>query len=133
MGRALAAVAVVCSLVSSGCGARGGSAGEASAVGTRVGKGAVGRWSVVAVGGKPVPAGASVVVDYRPDGRMVVESTGDGAPRVDEAKLKPALDGLDVAGMVFTTLKVNVGGYEVEMKRHPGTTISVPPRGNPSP
>jgi hypothetical protein len=113
MSRLLTVLAIVCA-ASSGCGSWGAPPGRA----------VVGRWDVVAINGKPLPDGSSISVEYRPDGRLIVESTGVDVPALDEGRLKAVLDRLNAPG-TFLTLKVSVEGHEIEMRRKPGT-IPIP-------
>jgi hypothetical protein len=122
MRRRASAILIGCILVSSGCGPCGAAVGGAKVAGS--GQAVVGQWLVVAIDGKPIPEGSVMSVDDRPDGQLIVESTGAEAPPLDQAWLKKMLDHLDMAG-IFTALKVSGEGHEVEMKRKPGTmTIS---------
>ena len=106
-------IVIACLVAASGCGSR-----HAS------GRAAVGQWSVVAIDGKAVPEGSAIGVDYRADGRLIVESTGADAPTLDQDWLKKRLDQLDLSG-ILTTLKIDGGGHAVEMNRKPGT-IAIP-------
>ncbi|HEV3166347.1 MAG TPA: hypothetical protein VGZ22_20140, partial [Isosphaeraceae bacterium] len=61
-------------------------------------KAVVGQWLIMSINGKPIPEGTTVTVDYKPDGRLVVEKAGgDGTVALpDEAKLKAMLDAVNL-------------------------------------
>ena len=118
------AIVIACILALAGCGPRSAPAAKTGAV-VR-GQSVVGQWFVVAINGKPITEGSSINLDYRPDGQLIVEATGADAPPLDKQQLKAALDQMNIAGMTLFTMKVNVGGIEVEMNRKP-TTTTVPP------
>lgn len=111
---------VVAMLVLAGCGSLPDPAGKAG--GTKVGKAVVGKWWVVEVDGKAVPEGR-LGLDYRSDGRLVVDRESDAAeiPRIDPERLRKALEQLDGQGMAFFDLHVRGGGIDVKLKRKPGT------------
>src|SRR5262245_50721419 len=115
MNRAIGAVLLSAS-VAAGCG--GGSvpapAAGGAAEGPTVGKAAVGEWVVVKVDGKPVTEG-SILVDYRPDGELILfhdPNVKDG-PRIDSGKLKSAFDRAGLAGATFSTLHATAPGLDV--------------------
>jgi hypothetical protein len=93
------------------------------------GKSVVGQWVVTSLDGKPIPGGTTITVDYKADGKLVVERTGQDASAValDEAKLKTAMDATNqFPGMVLDDLKLSMEGFRVELKRKPGTTVTLP-------
>lgn len=90
---------------------------------------AVGQWLVTAIDGKPIPEGSSVILDYRSDGQLVVETSGRDTPILDKEALKSVLNGLeisfpnvDVKTIVIDSLNLNVNDRKIEIKRKPGTT-----------
>jgi hypothetical protein len=93
------------------------------------GKSVVGRWVVTSIDGKPIPAGTTITVDYKPDGKLVVERSGTDATAValDEAKLKTAMDAASLfPDMVLDNLTLSAEGFRIEMRRKPGTTVTPP-------
>jgi hypothetical protein len=129
MGRSLSAVAIACALSAAGCGSRDAPTADPVTLGVAPGQFAVGQWSVTSIDGKPIPEGTSISLDYRQDGELVVETTGAAAPSLDKEALKAALNGLQEVSspkvalkMVIQTLRLNVNGRQIEMKRKPGTT-----------
>jgi hypothetical protein len=95
----------------------------------------VGKWVVAAINGKPVASGTEIHVEYLPDGRVTVETTGDATavPDLDREELKRALD--QVAGQgakPLNSLKITVGDSELQLKWNGGArevpAAPVPPK-----
>ena len=129
MERWLSLIAIACAVCAAGCGSRDAPAAKPPTGSGGQGQFAVGHWSVTAIDGKPVPVGSSISLDYRSDGQLVVETTGNDAPSLDKEALKAVLNGLQEPSspmvthkMVINSLTVNVNGRQLEMKRKSGTT-----------
>jgi hypothetical protein len=86
---------------------------------------AVGRWSLLSVDGKPLPKGASLDLEYRPDGELVFDRRGD-APTLDQAKLKQAFDAMAIPGTALTTATVAIDGLRLSLEKTPGTGATRP-------
>jgi hypothetical protein len=128
MGRWLSLVAIACAVSAAGCGSKDAPAAKNGPGGGGLGQAAVGQWSVIAIDGKPIPEGSSVSLDYRPDGQLVVETTGNGAPSLDKEALKAVLNGVQEVSspkvdlkMIINSLTVKVNGRQLELKRKSGT------------
>ncbi len=99
---------------------RGGWPGPSSPA--RPAKDLVGEWVVVSIDGVKIPEGATVTVDYKADGRLLIRQIGGDQSFVlpDAAKLKKALDEIDPALARSFGLKLRTDGFEIELRRKPG-------------
>jgi hypothetical protein len=83
----------------------------------------VGKWLVAAVNGKPVASGTEIRVEYLPDGKVTVETTGDAAaiPALDLEGLKQALDQVVAPrAQALNSVKITVGESELQLKWNGG-------------
>ena len=95
---------------------------------TRDGPGMTGVWSVTEVDGQPVPQGASIDIEYRKDGEVVVEEFGHlkSIPPIDKEKFKASFDKLDRSGPQGPSTQVKIDETHFELKRK-----STPPAAGP--
>ncbi len=129
MGKWFSVVMIACVVSTVGCGSRVAPAAKPATSSGSPSQVAVGQWLVTAIDGKPIPDGSSVSLDYRSDGQLVVETTGNDAPTVDKEALKAVLNGLEISfpnvnvkALVINSLTVNVNDRMFEIKRKTGTT-----------
>jgi hypothetical protein len=94
----------------------------------RPAKDLVGEWAVVSIDGVKIPEGTTVTVDYTADGRLLIRQIGGDQSFVlpDASKLKKALDEIDPALARSFGLKLRAEGFEIELRRKPGTPVTIP-------
>jgi len=115
MARALIVSAAIVLAALTGCGAPRAKAPPVPVVNSVV----VGKWAVASIDGKELAKGTEVHVEYAPNGKVTVQTTGDAAavPPLDREELKQEMDKLPPARAgLLDDLKLTVGGSEVLLK-----------------
>lgn len=83
----------------------------------------VGKWAVASIDGKPLPPGTEINVEYKADGKVSVEKTGDSpeVPALDTEELKLAMDQVTAPqATLLRKLEVAAGANKLELKWNGG-------------